>query len=131
MVRNFDLQIEQDGGLHRMVISGFMNYDEALQYARKLYAAADMKDLLRGCRTMIISQPNLALVGTRYSYDDYADFYQRTFLPLPVSDEQLLIIPNGIDLPDIEDGNDDGGEEGEDDEPTKQTNDFDFGEDFF
>ena len=131
MVRNFDLQIEQDGGLHRMVISGFMNYDEALQYARKLYAAADMKDLLRGCRTMIISQPNLALVGTRYSYDDYADFYQRTFLPLPVSDEQLLIIPNGIDLPDIEDGNDDGGEEGEADEPTKQTNDFDFGEDFF
>lgn len=129
MVRNFDLQIEQDGELHRMVVSGFMNYDEALQYARKLYAATDMKALMRGCRTLIISQPNLAFIGTRYSYDDYADFYQRTFQPLTISDEQLLIIPSGIDLPDIEDGEDT--EDEEDEEPEMQADDFDFGEDFF
>ena len=128
MVRNFDLQIEQDNGLHRMVVSGFMNYDETLQYARKLYADSDMKTALQGCRTLIISQPNLALVGTRYSYDDYADFYQRTFLPLAISDEQLLIIPNGIAVPDIEDGDI---EEEENDGQELQPDDLNFGEEFF
>ena len=134
MVRNFDLQIEADGGVHRMVVSGFMNYDETLQYARKLYAADNMASLLQGCRTLIISQPNLALIGTRYSYDDYADFYQRTFQPMTISDEQLLTIPNGINAPEEEDDGDDAEEETEgeeDDEPAMQNDDFDFGEDFF
>ena len=38
LVRNFDIQIDEDHGLHRMLISGFLSYDEALQYARQLYA---------------------------------------------------------------------------------------------
>ena len=132
MVRNFDLQIEADGALHRIIVSGFMNYDETLQYARKVYDATDLKSLLQGCRTLIISQPNLALIGTRYSYDDYADFYQRTFQPMMISDEQLLTIPSGISLPDIEDGDEaDEEEEEEEDEPMPQNGDLDFGEDFF
>ena len=132
MVRNFDLQTEADGALHRIIVSGFMNYDETLQYARKVYDATDLKSLLQGCRTLIISQPNLALIGTRYSYDDYADFYQRTFQPMMISDEQLLTIPNGISLPDIEDGDEaDEEEEEEEDEPMPQNGDLDFGEDFF
>ena len=40
LVRNFDLQLDDDEGLRRMLVSGFLNYDEALQYARKLYAEA-------------------------------------------------------------------------------------------
>ena len=38
LVRNFDINIEDDGALQRMTVSGFRNFDEALQYARSLYA---------------------------------------------------------------------------------------------
>ena len=111
-----------------MIVSGFLNYDEVLQYARKLYASADMAAKLRKCRSLLISQQNLALIGARFSYDDYDDFYQKTFLPMEVSDEQLLSIPEHVDQPDIEDeGSDDGGEE----EEEEDDGDLDFDEDFF
>ena len=131
MVRNFDLQIEQEGLLHRMVVSGFMNYDEALQYARKLYAAESLATLLQPCQSLVVSQHNLALIGTRFSYDDYAKFYATVFQPLPVSDEQLLTIPERIEQPDAEDGpaNEDG--EDEEEEVTPKGGDLDFGEDFW
>ena len=130
MVRNFDLQIEQEGPLHRMVVSGFLNYDEVLQYARKLYAVESLAALLQPCQSLVVSQQNLALIGTRFSYDDYAKFYATVFQPLPVSDEQLLTIPERIDQPDAEDGPAE--EEGdEDEETTSQGGDLDFGEDFW
>ena len=130
LVRNFDLQIEQDGDLHRMLVSGFLSYDEALQYARRLYDEGPA--IIRHCRTLLISQPNLVLLGSQYSYDDYADFYNRTFLPLNISSEQLLTIPESVTPPDIEDGPAKGKEEeAEDREPTPQTGDLDFGEDFW
>ena len=129
MVRNFDLQIEQEGALHRMLVSGFLSYDEALQYARKLRADAAMAPWLRHCRPIIISQHNLALLGTRFSYNDYDEFYTKTFQPLPVSDEPLLNIPEGIEQPEEDD--EPPAEEEEDDTPSSDTNDLDFGEDFF
>ncbi len=97
MVRNFELNIDRQQGISRMMISGFMNYDEALQYARKLYADEAMAGKLRQCRSLIISDHNFALIGTRYSYKDYDDFYQRTFAPLTISDEELLQIPEAIE----------------------------------
>ena len=96
MVRNFDLQVDRQPGISRILISGFLNYDEALQYARQLYASTDMAAKLRHCRSLIISDHNLALIGTRYSYKDYDEFYQRTFAPLTISDEELLQIPDAI-----------------------------------
>jgi hypothetical protein len=129
MVRNFDLQIEQDGELHRMLVSGFLSYDEALQYARKLYEEGPA--ILRQCRSLLISQQNLALLGSRFSYDDYADFYNRTFLPMNTSTEQLLTIPESVSQPDIEDGPTEGEKEDEEKEATPQTGDLDFGEDFW
>ena len=127
LVRNFDLQIEQDGELHRIVVSGFLNYDEALQYARKLHAASDLGETLRQCRSLVISQQNLALLGTRFSYNDYDDFYRKTFQPLQISDEQLLTIPETIDQPEEEEEPVEEEEE-EDDSPNGG---LDFGEDFF
>ena len=127
LVRNFDLQIEQDGELHRIVVSGFLNYDEALQYARKLHAASDLGETLRQCRSLVISQQNLALLGTSFSYDDYDDFYRKTFQPLQISDEQLLTIPETIDQPEEEEEPVEEEEE-EDDSPNGG---LDFGEDFF
>ena len=128
LVRNFDLQIEQDGELHRIVVSGFLSYDESLQYARKLHAASDLGGTLRQCRSLVISQQNLALLGTRFSYDDYDDFYRQTFQPLQISEEQLLTIPETIEQPEDEEEQDEEEEEEEDDSPNGG---LDFGEDFF
>ena len=128
MVRNFELQIEPDGDLHRMLVSGFLNYDEALQYARKLSTSDELSGLMRLCRCFIISQPNLALLGTRFSYNDYDEFYQQTFQPLTISEEQLLTIP---ELPEQSEDDEDDGEAGEDEEVEEDDDDLDFGEDFF
>ena len=124
MVRNFELNVEKEGYVHRMVTGGFMNYDEALQYARKLYGDEAMRPHLRHCRSLIISQQNLKLIGSRFSYNDYDEFYEKTFAPLHVSDEQLLTIPEKIDQPDIEDGEDD-------EEAGDEPQDSDFDDDLF
>ena len=132
MVRNFDLQIEQDGSMHRMVVSGFLNYDEALQYARKLYDAEKLTPLLSLCHCLVISQPNLALLGVRYSYDDYAKFYEEAFQRLTISNEQLLTIPERVDQPDAEDEDEEeGAEDDEEEDTTPQNGELDFGEDFW
>ena len=108
MVRNFELEIEKEGVVHRMLVGGFMNYDEALQYARRLHGDEAMRTHLRHARSLIISQRNLKLIGTHFSYDDYDEFYEKTFAPLNISDEQLLTIPeqpapiDPEDLPDDE-----------------------------
>ena len=123
MVRNFELNIEKEGFVHRLIVGGFLSYDEALQYARQLRSSQEMTQQLRGCRTLIISQQNFALVGTRFSYNDYDDFYQKTFAPMEISDEQLLTIPESIEQPEDEEETD--GEE-DDDATVPQTDDLDF-----
>lgn len=99
LVRNFDINVDIDNGISRMMVSGFLNYDEALQYARLLYADENMAELLRGCRRIIISEENLKMLGTKYSYVDYEEFFEKSFAPLEVSDEQLLNIPEGVEQP--------------------------------
>ena len=146
LVRNFDIQIDEDHGLRRMLIRGFLSYDEALQYARQLYADETMSQQVKDCRSLIISESNLPLLGTTYSYEDYLKFYEDTFIPLKISEEQLLTIPEGFVMPDPEDV---GGpptdeetptqteEEEEEDElfqtpkPQPKVQDFDFGDDFW
>ena len=113
LVRNFDLDIERQMGINRMTISGFLNFDEALQYARQLHASDELSELLKSCRTLVISEQNLALIGTRYSYKDYDEFYEQTFLPLKISDEELLQIPGVIEQ---EEEPEDEGDDGEDDD---------------
>ena len=39
---------------------------------------------------MVISEGNLELLGTVYSYDDYRDFYDRTFAPLQINPDLPL-----------------------------------------
>ena len=93
VVRNFDLAIEDANGLRRMVVRGFRNYDEALQYARGLSEQAGLQQLLSGCKAIVISDKNLPLLGTNFSYADYQDFYDKNFAPLKISSQPLFTEP--------------------------------------
>ena len=93
VVRNFDLAIEDANGLRRMVVRGFRNYDEALQYARGLAEQAGLQQLLSECKAIVISDKNLPLLGTNFSYADYQDFYDKNFAPLKISSQPLLTEP--------------------------------------
>ncbi len=119
MVRNFDLTVDRQPGITRMLVSGFLNYDEALQYARRLYADETMASFIHQCRSLIISDYNLKLIGTRYSYKDYDEFYERTFAPLQISNEDLLEIPEAIEQEEGEDESDNADEEN-DNAPVRQ-----------
>ena len=107
MVRDFDIRIEDTDGPRHMRVSGFLSYDEALQYARQLHqqehilAAMGVKntaenDSVQGSRILIISEPNLELLGRQFSYDDYAKFYEENFVPLEIDKRPLLSEPAEI-----------------------------------
>ena len=91
------------------------------------------------CRSLIISEANLALLGTRFSYDDYQQFYEDTFVPMKVSEQKLLIDPAEIEQKDAEDipSEQQTQQTEEDDDlfPTEkaqpQVKDFEFDEDFW
>ena len=140
LVRNFEIQIDEDNGLHRMIISGFLSFDEAMQYARQLYGNNQMKEKLTSCRSLIISEANLQLIGRQFSYDEYQQFYEQEFAPMRISKEQLLLIPEDMEQPDIEDTleNPATPENPEETIPPAQqprqkqpVKDFDFGDDFW
>ena len=48
-------------------------------------------------RAIIISDANLELLGTQYSYNDYDKFYEQHFVPLKVSTVRLLTEPATIE----------------------------------
>ena len=96
LVRNFDIAVEDADGIHRMKVSGFRNYDEALQYVRQLFTNKTIASLIGRNRTIIISEQNLPLLGRQFSYDDYARFYDKHFAPIKISDEQLLNVPEAV-----------------------------------
>ena len=142
LVRNFEITTDEDNGLQRMLINGFLSYDEALQYARQLYANEVMAEKLAPCRSLIISEVNLPLLGVQFSYDDYEQFYEEIFVPMKTSTDKLLIRPEDIEEVDPEDlpsgkkaTADD--EDDEDDSPKqnkkkqKQSKSFDFDDDFW
>ena len=143
LVRNFDIMTDQDAnGLCRMLISGFLSYDEARQYARELHAVeGQLATLLHACRHLIVSEDNLRLLGTSYSYRDYELFFEKQIEPVEISTRPLLeeII---IQEDDEEDNNKSQGPKGNSQQPTddpifndtpvQQQNDFpDFDEDFW
>ncbi len=93
MARYFDINIEDLEGLHRMQISGFNSYDEARQYANAVYQQPAIKRLLGNVRAYVISEPNLKLLDTSHTYEEYEKFYSKHFAPLPVSKLPLLLEP--------------------------------------
>ena len=105
LVRNFDINIEEADGLRRITISGFRNYDEALQYARQLHTQAAVTRLVGKNRSLIVSEPNLPLLGRQFSYADYDKFYAKHFAPLKTSDEPLLNEPDAVTTPEAPSSN--------------------------
>ena len=99
LVRNFDIAVEDADGIYLMKVSGFRNYDEALQYVRQLFTNNTITSLIGRNRTIIISEKNLPLLGRQFSYDDYARFYDKHFAPIKISDEQLLNVPETVTTP--------------------------------
>ncbi len=96
LVRDFDISIEDADGVHRMKVGGFRSYDEALLYARQLLKQERVAKLIDKARPVIISEENLPLLGTNYSYDEYNQFYTKHFAPLKVSTFYLLTEPADI-----------------------------------
>ena len=118
LVRNFDINIEEADGLRRITISGFRNYDEALQYARQLHTQAAVTRLVGKNRSLIVSETNLPLLGRQFSYADYDKFYAKHFAPLKTSDEPLLNEPDAVTTPEAPSSNE------EDDSKQNKANGF-------
>ncbi len=97
MVRNFDITIDEDPlGMSRMLISGFLSYDEARQYARQLYLNSAMATILRPCRSLIVNEKNLPLLGNSFSYKDYEVFFEKQLAPIQISKQPLLQEPESV-----------------------------------
>ena len=100
LVRNFEIEIQDLGSLHQMQISGFRNYDEAYQYARQLLSSeAIITQMGKTAKGIIISDKNLKLIGTAFSYKDYEAFYAKNFAPLAVTKRYLLSEPASVTKP--------------------------------
>lgn len=96
LVRDFDIAIDKDDDLHRMRVSGFRSYDEALEYSRSLLSQPQILRLMGKARPFIISVENLPLIGVAYSYDDYKKFYDIHFAPIKPLTILLLNNPEEI-----------------------------------
>ena len=64
----------------------------------RLHGNAGVARLAAKARPVVISDANLELLGTQYSYNDYDKFYEQHFVPLKVSTVRLLAEPAGIEI---------------------------------
>ncbi|MBQ8655972.1 MAG: tetratricopeptide repeat protein [Prevotella sp.] len=138
LVRNFEITVDHGEGISRMIVSGFLSYDEVRQYVRLLYADEQMNAALTGCRHLLISEENLPKLGTSFSYNDYDEFYERELAPLDISNEQLLSNPETVveEPEEEEDDGNNGNDTNADDDlfgpDTPQNNGYiEFDEDFY
>lgn len=90
VVRGFDMEVVREEGLSQFRVAGFTSFDEVLSYARRVYRTAELRPLLHKARTLLISRQNLSLLGSRFSFNDYREFYEAHFDPLLSPDGNLL-----------------------------------------
>ncbi|MBO4597508.1 MAG: tetratricopeptide repeat protein [Bacteroidaceae bacterium] len=79
MVRNFDLSFVRNNGIGMLQVKPFINMKEAIRYSQQLFAADEMRDKLAGLRVVIISEENMKLLGEYYSFDDYQEYFEKTY----------------------------------------------------
>ena len=124
MVRNFEMEMTEDQGLSMMTVKGFQSYDEVHAYAQNLYLDEHMSTVLKGIRTLLISEENLKLLGKEFSFDEYKEFYDEKFAPLDVPEDLQIDEPTNMEIldPDDADAQTEEAEEAE----TEEDDDDDF-----
>ncbi|MCM1108600.1 MAG: hypothetical protein NC388_06035 [Clostridium sp.] len=96
LVRNFDIEIVKEHGLGRLLIRGFLSFDEVHAYTQKLFSDPRMAEILKGIRVVMVSEENLRLLGSAFSFDDYKAFFDEHFAPLEISGDLMLDEPTEI-----------------------------------
>ena len=125
MVRNFEIEIADNEGLSMMIIRGFLSYDEVHAYAQKLYLDEHMNRRLEGIRTLLISEENLKMLGTDFSFDEYKEFYDEKFAPLEVPEDLQIDEPTDLEIIDPDEEQPE--PQKKEDEPVEDEDDFPFG----
>ncbi len=91
--RTFDLERVQYPDLTQFIVKGFNGYAEAHTYAQQFYEETELAALTRKGRLILISEQNLKLLGTRFSYDDYQQFFEENYAPMELPDSLPLNEP--------------------------------------
>lgn len=100
LVRNFEIQIEEVGGMRQMRLTGFLNFEEAYEYARQLFANQAVVRQTNGKAVpIIISTKNEELIGKPFSYKDYEDFYAQNFNKVELPKRNTLFEPANLNEP--------------------------------
>lgn len=100
LVRNFEIQIEEVGGMRQMRLTGFLNFEEAYEYARQLFANQAVVRQTNGKAVpIIISAKNEELIGKPFSYMDYEDFYAQNFNKVELPKRNTLFEPADLNEP--------------------------------
>ena len=86
-IRNFDIEITQTGDRVEMLLKGFNGFDEVHRYQQDLFTDSICKPLLRKVEPVIISKHNHQLIGIKYSWEEYKQFYLHHFVPSKVKEE--------------------------------------------
>ncbi|MCR4994385.1 MAG: hypothetical protein K6A32_03255 [Bacteroidales bacterium] len=130
MARNFDIETVKSGVISQLRVTGFASYDEVHAYAQQLYGDNRLRQRLEGIRAILISEANLKLLGTRYSYDEYAEFYEAELSPLEVPEDLILDEPENDfptdidDIPENGEKDDEEATDGEEEEDTEDDEDW-------
>lgn len=90
LVRNFDIQLYEERGLNQMRIPGFYSFDEAHSYEQQLLLDSAFRTVSKGVEPTIISDHNLQLIGLRYTWSEYKEFYHKHFVPSKVKEDLKL-----------------------------------------
>lgn len=88
--RNFELEISDLGDISMLVVKGFISFDEVHTYAQRLYADKHMNQALEGIRSLLILEENLNMLGSKFSFEEYRQFYEDNFTPLQIPEELQL-----------------------------------------
>ena len=84
-----------------MQMSGFRSFDEASQYARELFSAIGPSGLLEKVKPIAISEKNLQLLGTNFSYKDYDGIYGKFVLEEKNHVETTVTVESRFPMPSI------------------------------
>lgn len=83
-IRNFELSIAKNDTIHQLIVEGFENYGEIHQYALELSQDSSFLQTAKETQAFLISNSNLKLIGTKYTWEEYTLFYNKHFIPVSV-----------------------------------------------